>query len=159
MKLTSNLFNDASARFISVTLMMFMLISAPAAVLAADKDAHEDHTEMRIKHMHEKLKITSVQEEQWAKVEQAMREDAKTMDILTQARVDHAKELTAIDDLKSYGEIADAHAASIKKLTPLFTTLYENLSDEQKKAADALFRHGYHQHGDHKHGHKKLDDK
>ena len=159
MKLTGNIFNYAGARFITATVMMFMLISAPTAVFAADKDAHEDHTEMRIKHMREKLKITTAQNDQWAKVEQAMREDAKTMDVLTQARVDHAKEMTAIDDLKSYGEIADAHAAGIKKLTPLFATLYESMSDAQKKEADTLFRHGYHQHGGHKQSHKKLDDK
>jgi hypothetical protein len=58
--------------------------------------------------------------------------------------------MTAVDDLKSYGEIADAHANGIKKLTPVFADLYTSMSDVQKKEADTLFRHG-----DHKHTHKK----
>jgi hypothetical protein len=72
------------------------------------------------------------------------------MDALTQARVDHAKDLSAVDDLKSYGEITDAHANGIKKLTPVFADLYASMSDVQKKEADNLFRNG-----DHKHGYKK----
>jgi hypothetical protein len=59
--------------------------------------------------------------------------------------------MTAIDDLKSYGELAEAHADGIKKLTPLFADLYASLTDEQKKDADTMFRNGYH--GDHKHKH------
>jgi periplasmic protein CpxP/Spy len=122
--------------------------------LATDKDAHEDRTELRIKDMHAKLKITSAQEEQWAKVAQAMLDDAKTMDALTQIRVDHAKDMTAVDDLKSFGEIADAYANGIKKLTPVFADLYASMSDAQKKEADAFFRSGYEKHN-HKNSHKK----
>jgi hypothetical protein len=48
--------------------------------------------------------------------------------------------MTAVDDLKSYGEIADAHADGIKKLTPVFAALYASMSDAQKKEADAIFR-------------------
>ena len=131
---------------------------APGLVFAADKH-QEVRVEVRIKDMHDKLKITAAQEEQWAKVEQAMREDAKVMDALTQTRADHAKDMTAIDDLKSYDEITAAHADGIKKLTPLFAVLYDGMSDTQKKEADALFRHGDHEHGSHKHGQKKSDDK
>jgi hypothetical protein len=131
---------------------------APGLVFAADKH-QEVRVEVRIKDMHDKLKITAAQEEQWAKVELAMREDASVMDALTQIRADHAKDMTAIDDLKSYGDITAAHADGIKKLTPLFAVLYDSMSDTQKKEADALFRHGEHEHGGHKHGQKKSDDK
>jgi hypothetical protein len=126
--------------------------------LAADHH-RENRVEVRIKDMHDKLKITKAQEAQWAKVEQTMREDAKVMDELTQARADHAKDMTAVDDLKSYGEITAAHADGIKKLTPVFAELYDSMSDAQKKDADALFRHGDHEHGGHKHGHKAQADK
>jgi hypothetical protein len=122
----------------------------PGIVLATDKDAHEDRTELRIKDMHAKLIITSAQEEQWAKVAQAMLDDAKTTDALTQIRVDHAKDMTAIDDLKSFGEIADAYANGIKKMTAVFADLYASMSDAQKKEADAFFRYGYE-----KYSHKK----
>lgn len=142
MKLSGNQFNYASARLIAAAVLVVTLAFSPGVVLAADKDAHVDRAELRIKDMHAKLKITQAQEEQWAKVAQVMRDDAKTMDTLTQARVGHAKEMTAIDDLKSYGEIAEAHANGIKNLTPVFGALYDSMSDTQKKEADTLFRHG-----------------
>jgi glutamine synthetase adenylyltransferase len=154
MKQSGSQITYASAHLIAAMALVATLVLAPGIALATDKDTHEDRVELRIKNMHTKLKITAAQEEQWAKVAQAMIDDAKTMDALTQTRFDHAKDMTAIDDLKSYGEIADAHAAGIKKLTPLFADLYSNMSDTQKKEADILFRHG-----DHKHGHKKSASK
>lgn len=151
MKLSGNQFTYTSARLIAATALAAVLAFAPGVALAIDKEAHhQDRVELRIKDMHAKLKITPEQEEQWGKVTQAMLDDAKTMDALTQARVDHAKDMNAVDDLKSYGEIADAHAAGIKKLTPLFADLYAGMSDTQKKEADTLFRHG-----ERKHNHKK----
>jgi protein CpxP len=123
-------------------------------VFATDKDAHEDRVELRIKDLHAKLRVTAEQEEQWAKVAQAMLDDAKIMDALTQIRVDHAKDMTDVDDLKSYGEIVDAHANGIKKLTPVFADLYASMTEAQKKEADAFFRYGNNKHG-HKHNHKK----
>ncbi|MDD5269170.1 MAG: Spy/CpxP family protein refolding chaperone [Methylococcales bacterium] len=154
MKLCGNQFTYASPRFIMAATLVATLFFAPGVVLATDKDAHEDRTELRIKEMHAKLKITPAQEEQWAKVAQVMLDDAKTMDALTQIRVDHAKDMTAVDDLKSFGEIADAYANGIKKMTPVFADLYASMSDAQKKEADAFFRYGYEKHR-HKDSHKK----
>ena len=154
MKLSGNKFIYVSARLIASAALAATLVFAPGVALATDKDAHEDRTELRIKDLHAKLKITSEQEEQWAKVAQAMLDDAKIMDTLTQTRVDHAKDMTAVDDLKSYGELADAHADGIKKLTPLFAALYASMSDVQKKEADSLFRHI-----GHKRSHKKSNGK
>jgi hypothetical protein len=157
MKSSSNPFTYASARLIAAALVA-TLAFAPGLVLAADKDVHEDRAELRIKNMHTKLNITPAQEEQWAKVAQVMRDDSKTMDTLTQARVDHAKDMTAVDDLKSYGEITEAHSNGIKKLIPVFADLYASMSDAQKKEADTLFRHGDQKHGK-KHAHKTPEGK
>jgi hypothetical protein len=154
MKQNNNHFTGATARLITAAALITTLVFAPGVVLAIDKDAHEDRTELRIKDLHTKLKITSTQEEQWSKVAQTMLEDAKIMDGLTQARVDHAKDMTAIDDLKSYAEITEAHANGIKKLIPVFSDLYASMTDEQKKAADAFFREG-----SLKHKHKKSGGK
>ena len=154
MKLNGNKLTYASLRFITAATLVATLLFAPEVVFATDKDAHEDRTELRIKEMHAKLKITSAQEEQWAKVAQTMLNDAKTMDALTQIRVDHAKDMTAVDDLKSFGEIADAYANGIKKMIPVFADLYASMSDAQKKEADAFFRYGYEKHS-HKNSHKK----
>ena len=154
MKLNGNKLTYASLRFITAVALAATLVFAPGVALAIDKDAHEDRTELGIKEMHAKLKITPAQEEQWAKVAQAMLDDAKTMDALTQIRVDQAKDMTAVDDLKSFGEIADAYANGIKKMTPVFADLYASMSDAQKKEADAFFRYGYEKHS-HKNSHKK----
>ena len=157
MKLSGNQFTYASTSLITAAVLVAALVFAPGVVFATDKDAHEDRAELRIKDIHAKLKITAAQEEKWDKVAEVMLNNGKTMDTLTQARVDHAKDMNAVDDLKTYGEVAEAHADGIKKLTPLFADLYASMSDVQKKEADTLFRHGYHGFGDHKHkhGHKK----
>ena len=144
-----NQFTYTSACLMTAAALFFILAFAPGEVFAADKVAHEDRAELRIKDMHAKLNITPAEEAQWAKVAEVMRDNGKTMDTLTQARVEHAKDMTAVDDLKSYGEIAQAHADGIKKLIPVFADLYASMSDAQKKEADTLFRHG-----DHKRGHK-----
>jgi len=150
MKLNGNQFTYSRASLIVAAALVSTLAFAPGMVLAADKDAHEDRAELRIKDMHTKLHITPAEEGQWAKVAEIMRDNAKTMDALTQARVDHAKDMTAVDDLKSYGEIAETHADGIKKLIPVFADLYASMSDAQKKEADTFFRHG-----EHMRGHKK----
>jgi protein CpxP len=142
MKLSGNQFTYASMRLIAAAAIVSTLAFAPGMVLAAGKDAHQDRVEQRINDMHAKLKITPEEEAQWATITQVMRDDAKNMDTLTQARKDRANDMTAVDDLKSYGEITQAHADGIKKLTPVFADLYASMSDEQKKMADNFFRHG-----------------
>jgi hypothetical protein len=141
-----------SLKQLKLATLLFTLGSIPGLAFASGFHHHE-RIEHRIEEMHEKLKITAEQEALWSKVDQAMREDAKTMDGLTQARADHAKDMTAIDDLKSYGEITTAHADGINRLIPVFSDLYATMSDAQKKSADTLFRHGEHKHGKH-HNHK-----
>ena len=159
MKLSESQFNRASLRLIAAAVMAATLAVAPALVRAADKDAHEDRAELRIKQMHVKLKITPAEEEQWFKVAQAMRDNAITMDRLTQARADQGKTMNAIDDLRSYAEITEAHADGLRKLTPAFAALYLTMSDAQKLDADTMFRHGDRQAGQHKHGHKPAETK
>ena len=147
MKLSGNQFTYASARLMAAAALVTTLAFAPGVVFAADKVAHEDRAELRIKDMHAKLNITPAEEAQWAKVAEVMRDNGKTMDTLTQARVEHAKDMTAVDDLKSYGEIAQAHADGIKEMIPVFADLYASMSEEQQKKADNLFHHGYHKRG------------
>ena len=140
MKRHGHHFSYAAARALAAAALVASFAFAPGQVIAANA-TREDRVEARITDMHAKLKITTAQEDQWTKVAQVMRENAKTMDALTQARFEHAKTMTAVDDLKSYGEITDAHADEIKKFTPIFATLYGSMSDVQKSEADALFRH------------------
>lgn len=108
----------------------------------AQSDAKRDAAvEKHIKELHSSLKITAAQEAQWNEVAGTMRENAKEMDRVIDKRMTTAGTATAVDDLKAYGEIAQAHANGIKKLATSFSGLYSAMSDEQKKAADAAFSH------------------
>jgi LTXXQ motif family protein len=119
-----------------------VIATEASAVRTSAKTSLEDRVEARIKDMHARLKITPAQEDQWAKVAQVMRDNEKAIEPLIKAREENAKTMTAVDDLKSYAEITDAHADGIKKFTPVFATLYASMSDAQKKDADTMFRHG-----------------
>ena len=88
------------------------------------------------------IQITQAQEAQWQPVAQAMRDNQKTIEPLVTNRKDNAKTMTAIDDLKSYAQIAGAHADGAKTFITAFEPLYSGMSDAQKKDADALFRNG-----------------
>jgi periplasmic protein CpxP/Spy len=134
-------FTFAAARAVGTAALVATIALASGPVIAA-KASIGDRVEARITNMHAKLKITQAQEEQWAKVAQSMRDSEKAVEPLIKARKDNAKTMTAVDDLKSYAEITDAHADGIKKFAVAFTTLYDSMSDAQKKEADALFRHG-----------------
>jgi len=117
-----------------------------------DKKARQSPTERveaRIKSLHDRLNITAAQETQWAAVADAMRDNAKTMEAAIQQR-EAAKSMTAVDDLKAYQAIADAHAQGLQKLIPAFDALYASMSDDQKKNADTVFSQGRH----HRRGHK-----
>lgn len=118
--------------------------AAPARIQAtaakASTTATVDPVEARIKDLHVRLKITPAQEELWTHVTVVMRDNAKTMDGLRRARSEKAQSMTAVEDFKSYGEITDIHADGIKKFVPVFSALYDSMSDAQKKNADSLFR-------------------
>ena len=94
----------------------------------------------RIKAMHRKLHITAAQDTQWKAVAQVMRDNAHAIADLREERVEQAKSMSAMDQLKSYAAITDAQAAGIHKFIPAFQTLYDSMSDAQKKTADTLFR-------------------
>jgi len=106
------------------------------------KTSHADRVEGRIAELRSKLKITPDQENKWNNVTQVMRENAQKMDSLTQTRTQSANKMTAVEDLNSYSQIADAHAEGLKKFIPAFQGLYDSMSDAQKKQADALFQPG-----------------
>jgi protein CpxP len=114
----------------------------PSGPAAAPKASRADRVETRIKDLHDRLNITPEQEDQWKNLAQVMRDNSKTMQELTKARKEKAKTVNAVDDLKSYAEITEAHADGLKKFIPAFESLYSTMSDEQKKNADTIFRRG-----------------
>lgn len=119
--------------------------ATPATKPKKAKMSRVDRVEMRIKALHSELKITPAQETAWNAVAQAMREDAKAMEQAIEQRR-QAKSMTAVDDLKSYQAVADAHAQGLQKLVPAFQALYDAMPPEQQKNADAVFRQAHARH-------------
>jgi periplasmic protein CpxP/Spy len=107
-------------------------------------NAPEDHgiaaVESRIKDLHSRLHITEAQKPQWDKLAEVMRENAQAMVDLKKQRAADAKSMTAVDVVKSYSEVIEAHEEGMKKFVPAFEDLYNSLSDSQKKIADSMFR-------------------
>lgn len=104
-----------------------------------------------IAHLHTEFMVTPAQEDLFQKLATVMREDADAMSALAKKRADGAKTNSAVDDLKSYAEIAGAHAEGAKRMIPVFQALYDSMSDAQKKAADTEFRDHYATRHHHKH--------
>ena len=62
--------------------------------------------------------------------------------------------MNAIDNLKSYKDVSDAHTAGLAKFIAAFEPLYTSMPDAQKANADAIFtakmvRHGHHKGHEH----------
>jgi hypothetical protein len=99
-----------------------------------------DRDEARIRQLHDQLKITAAQETLWTEVAQTMRSNDEKMDLLTTARHEKSATMSAVQDLRSYGEISEAHALGIKTFVPVFEKLYDSMSAAQKVDADSVFR-------------------
>ncbi len=77
-----------------------------------------------------------------------MRSNDRSIDALAKARHEHAATMTAVEDLHSYGEITEAHAAGIRAFAPAFGALYDSMTAAQRTNADGVFRSDdHHAHG------------
>lgn len=144
---TSGAFAQASAPQTASS----MAASTPAQAHAAKREAR---VEERIASLHSQLKITAAQEPQWKTFADTMRSNAQNMSRLFVQRTQASQTQSALDNMKQYAEIAQAHADDMKQLVDAFDPLYNSFSPEQKKIADTTFR----QVGEH-HGHDRRGTK
>ena len=112
--------------------------SSQAMTSPASSDANA--VEARIKELHRKLHITAAQKPQWDNLAQVMRDNAQAMSDLKKQRASDAQTMNAVDVVKSYESVIEAHEDGMKKFVPPFEALYNTMSDAQKKTADSLFR-------------------
>lgn len=124
---------------VSVVFVGGLLMANPLHAAQTSSSTMNQNVEDRIKTLHDKLKITSNEEQDWGVVAQTMRDNEATMHQLIEARHEAPESMTAIDDLQSYEKIAQAHVDGLKSLIPNFQTLYNEMTDAQKKLADAAF--------------------
>lgn len=112
----------------------------PPAAAAATSNKPES-VEQRIVSLHEAMKVTADQEAKWVPVATAMRENAAAMEKLVATKRGQTPEsLTAVEDLNTYQEFAQAQVDGLKKLTAAFKTFYDSMPAEQKKNADVVFQ-------------------
>jgi periplasmic protein CpxP/Spy len=107
------------------------LALSPAAQAAVDQ---------RIAALRGQLHITDTQAQPWNAFAQAMRDNAASTDALFRQRASTAATLSALDNMKSYAQVARAYADNTEALATAFEGLYGVLSDQQKLTIDTLFR-------------------
>jgi len=110
----------------------------PAA--AAATSSKPETVEQRSQMLKTSLQIKPEQESKWNAVAQAMRDNAAKMEkLVADKRKLSPDKTTAIDDLKTYQDFAEAHLDGIKHLMSPFKSLYDAMTPDQKKNADQVF--------------------
>ena len=118
----------------------------PASAAASSKVAAKtaaltptDDVGSRIKRLHDQLRITPEQEALWATVAGVMQDNAKALTDAMQARQDKMPTMNAVDDIQSYGAVAEAHATGLKSLAAAFAPLYAAMPPAQQQNANVVF--------------------
>ena len=135
-----DLSKPAAAKSAAVREVLAQAASPEAMAAPASEPAGNTSVEARIEELHKKLHITDAQKPQWDALAQVMRENAQAMVDLQKQRASSTQSMSAVDVVKSYSAVIEAHEAGMKKFIPAFEALYNSMSDEQKKTTDALFR-------------------
>ncbi len=104
-----------------------------------------EHVEGRIAFLKTELKISDAQVQDWDKVADAMRENAKARQQLRdEAAANRDKPQTAVQRLDWIERMSQARAKGITAFADAFKPLYDRMSDDQRKAADALLEPHHH---------------
>jgi len=114
--------------------------SSPMAAQPAPGKNAEERVETHIKEMRTQLRITPAEQAQWDQFAQVMRANARDMDQAFMQRAQQYPTMTAVQNMQSYEQIAEAHAAALQKLVPAFQNLYNAMPAEQRQVADQIFR-------------------
>jgi hypothetical protein len=91
----------------------------------------------RIAELKKRLGITRAEMPQFDAFANVMRENAQQMDMVLQKR-SQVLSMNAVEDLKSYAELTEAHAQALQRMVPAFQALYASLSPAQQHRADTL---------------------
>jgi periplasmic protein CpxP/Spy len=129
----------------------------PAAASSSPMTSHpvpgktiEERVENHIKELRTQLRITPAEQPQWEQFAQVMRDNARDMDQAFMQRAQQYPTMTAVQNMQSYEQIAEAHAQHLQKLVPAFDNLYNVMPVQQQKLADQLFRANAEKHAEHK---------
>ena len=105
---------------------------------AAQPAGGNQDVERQIADLNKKLKITAAQQPQFDAFAQVVRQNSQAMDALTQQQQPNQSP-NAVEALRASIQLADAEAEGLKRLLPVMQSLYDSLSDQQKRTADQTF--------------------
>ena len=123
----------------AVLVAASLAVAVPALAQAPAGGGHNNGLETRISDLHQKLQITPAQEKKWAAVAKVMQENAEAGRKMVEEKRQDAETKTAVADLNAYADVAELHAKNTRKLAKVFASLYDAMSPDQKKTADAVF--------------------
>jgi protein CpxP len=142
--------NQVYLRRGSLALAAVLVAASPAAIaqsapppppVTGTKPASpQSAADQRIQALRAQLHITDAQTPQWNAFAEAMRENAASTDALFRKRASAAATMNALENMKSYAQVARAYADNTQALATAFEALYGVLSDQQKQTVDTLFR-------------------
>ncbi|HEX5455069.1 MAG TPA: Spy/CpxP family protein refolding chaperone [Stellaceae bacterium] len=93
--------------------------------------------EQQINELRKKLKITQPQQAAFDGLAQVMRQNAQSMDALAQQQQQNQPG-SAVEDLRTAVRFSEAETEGLKRLLPALETLYNSLSDQQKRTVDQV---------------------
>jgi protein CpxP len=94
-----------------------------------------DEVEQEVTELRDRLHITPAQQPQFDAFAEILRQNAQALDALMQQK---APKANAVEDMRFYLQFTEAQAEGLKRLLPAFQALYDSLTDQQKRAADAV---------------------
>ncbi|HEV2097306.1 MAG TPA: Spy/CpxP family protein refolding chaperone [Stellaceae bacterium] len=114
--------------------------ASPMTSQPAPGNSAEQRVETHIRQLHAQLRITPAEQPQWEQFAQVMRDNARDMDQAFMQRAQQYPTMTAVQNMQSYQQIAEAHAQHLQKLVPAFDNLYSAMPEQQRQLADQVFR-------------------
>ena len=101
--------------------------------------AQGNEIERQIADLQKKLRITAAQQPLFDAFAQILRQNAQALDAALRQQ-EQKSGATAVDDLRTSAQLAEAEAEGLKRLLPAFQSLYDSLPDPQKRLADTAMR-------------------
>jgi periplasmic protein CpxP/Spy len=129
-----------AAMLIAVPSVSFAQPAPPPPQTTAKPPSPQSEADQRIQALRAQLHITDTQTSQWDAFAQAMRTNAVSTDSLFRQRASAAATMNALDNMKSYAQVARAYADNTQALATAFEGLYDVLTPQQKQTVDTLFR-------------------
>ena len=125
--------------FMAAALALGMTATGAWAASGAPAD-RQAKVEARIRDMYATLHITKAQDAEWNAFAQVMLDNAQAMDAAVKQYGGARDQLSAPQIIDNYAAISAQHARDVSRLSAAVEMLYADLSPDQKKLADEMFR-------------------